>query len=338
MYRSVKASLGVAIAAWAQRDVAAAQRLGTVTMPPFVAALVIASLVDWLITRTLTRFAIFIPKTPVMIVGYQALSWGGQVGSALAALLALASLIWIAREERRTERYPWLGAVVVGLGGLSLLFLVMPPGGWLLVYHLLVLAALLGLGRRGLRPAASLPVRLAGLLPAAVMVAGSLHQAAPTLYAALRWAGPPAWSAPVFHAGEVLVIASAGALWWAYGRGADRQTWAVAGLPALGFAAAYLAEPAMTATIVIWSNGLTLFLPWWLYAAALWLVGVTVLWSWRTGARSVAWAILLLAAAGYAPQLSSQFFFGLTALWLMMVLGQGHILRGAGRTRAARVP
>jgi hypothetical protein len=73
----------------------------------------------------------------------------------------------------------------------------------------------------------------------------------------------------------------------------------------------------MTATIVIWSNGLTLFLPWWFYAAALWFMGVAVLRRVQVGDFGTAAALLLLAAAGYAPQLSSQLFMGLIALRIL---------------------
>ena len=40
--------------------------------------LVWAALADWLVTRTLTRSAIFMPKTPAVIAVYQALTLAGQ--------------------------------------------------------------------------------------------------------------------------------------------------------------------------------------------------------------------------------------------------------------------
>ena len=43
-------------------------------LPTLWVLLAAAALVDWLVTRTVTRFAIFIPKTPAMITGYQALT------------------------------------------------------------------------------------------------------------------------------------------------------------------------------------------------------------------------------------------------------------------------
>jgi len=84
----------------------------------------------------------------------------------------------------------------------------------------------------------------------------------------------------------------------------------------LAFVVAHLANPAMTAIIAIWSTGLTLYLPWPLYAVSLWLAGVVVIASVRRG-DTVGWAILLLAAGGYTPQLSTQVLLGLIALWLL---------------------
>ncbi|MCS6827681.1 MAG: hypothetical protein NZ553_13785, partial [Caldilinea sp.] len=46
--------------------------------PALLALLVASALVDWLVTRTLARLAIFIPKTPAMIAGYQIVNDLGQ--------------------------------------------------------------------------------------------------------------------------------------------------------------------------------------------------------------------------------------------------------------------
>ncbi len=316
---------------WAERQ---AVRAAT---PPFLALLTAAALADWLVTRTVTRLAIFIPKTPEMIAGYQWLNWAGQFGSTLGALTALAGLAWIVREEWRTQRTPLLGATVAGLGVLGIVFLTAAPGDWLLGYYLLTLIALLGLGRRAYRTAQPLTVRLAALIPALAMASAGLHQAGPALYAALHLPGPPVWSSRFYLGGEGLVLAGALAIWLAYGRGAGIWAWLIAAPPALGFASAYLYTPAMTATIVIWSNGLTLFLPWWLYVAALWLTGAAVAQRFLAGDNRSAWAILLLAAAGYAPQLSSQFHYGLIALWLLALPPAAAPSRAAAKTAPGAV-
>lgn len=279
--------------------------------------LIMAALVDWWVTRTLTRFAIFIPKTPVMVTFYQWLSWLGQAGSTVAALLALLGVLYIVAVEWRTRRTWWLVLPMAGLALITTLAPFFPPATWLPGYYLLMVVVLLALGWQIMRGKLPGRVRLALLTLVLAMLAAALYQAAPTLYALLGWPGPPAWGLSVFRLGEGLVVLGAVALWWVYGWGADRRSWFMGSIPALCFAAAYLAAPAMTATIVVWSHGLTLSLPWWLYVAALLLFSVTIVHNLRGGQRMVAWALLLLAAAGYAPQLSSQLWFGVIGLWLL---------------------
>lgn len=86
--------------------------------------------------------------------------------------------------------------------------------------------------------------------------------------------------------------------------------------PALAFTGLYLANPALTGTLAVWSTGLTLYLPWPLYTLSLWLAGVTATTALRRK-EPAGRAILLLAGGGYAPQLSTQAFLGLIALWLL---------------------
>lgn len=294
-------------------DLVVAQGRGV--LPPLLGMLVAAGLVDWLVTRTLTRLAIHLPKSDAMIAGYALLGWVGQVGSTLAALLALTGVLWIARIEWQTRR-AWVALALAGLVLLSVVFLVRPPGGWLLAAQGLTGLVLAVFVARAWRVETASQWGL--LLAAAAMWAALVYQALPVLYTLLNLPGPAAWAKPAFLLGEALVVAAAFALWGAYGRQAARRVWWAAALPALLFAAAYLGQPAMTALLVVWSNGLTLYLPWWLYAAALWCTGVAVLHQWQQGERMRVAGLLLLAVAGYAPQLSSQAFAGILALWVLL--------------------
>jgi hypothetical protein len=288
-----------------------------------------------LITRTLTRMAIFMPKSPAVVVIYQAAGLAGQMATTLAGLLGLAALGWIVWHEWERGS-AWLPLVLVGLGVFSLVFLVVPPSSWLiLTNHALGLAAVAqtlrvspgprsawswhqvaGAGKN-LRVSPGVSI---ALLPGTALLAGRLHQALAALYTAMGWPGPPFLAGALFNLGELLVVLSAAGLWWAYGRGASWRIWLGAGLPALIFAAMRLAIPSMTGILAIWSTGLTLYLPWPLYVASLWLAGVAVLASVRRG-DPAGWAILLLAASGYAPQQSHQVFIGLIAFWLLAARG-----------------
>ncbi len=66
----------------------------------------------------------------------------------------------------------------------------------------------------------------------------------------------------------------------------------------------------MTATIVIWSNGLTLFLPWWVYALALWLTGAALAQRFLAADRRTGWAIMLLVRGRLRPATGSQITTG----------------------------
>jgi hypothetical protein len=280
--------------------------------------LAVVALFDWFVTRTVTRAAIFVPKPPPVIVIYEAVNLAGQVALSLTGLLALFALGWVAWRawQSRSAVGRMLALALAGQVGLSLFFLVIPPAGWLAsASHLLyfaVIALLLALTLRT-RPRI-LPWAL--ILPALALAAGRLHQALPTLYAALQWPGPPPLTGLFFNLGELLVMASVFVLWWLYGRGASWRVWLAASLPALVFAGSHLANAAMTGILAVWSVGLTLYLPWPVYAAGLWLAGVTVIVAIRRG-DPAGWAILLLLSGGYAPQLSLQAFLDLIALWLL---------------------
>lgn len=294
-------------------------------LPSYFRWLALAALAEWLLARTVTRAAIHMPKTPAIAAGYTAVHQIGLVAAAFVGLLSLGLLLWAAWRSRRT---PWLASIFISLGLMSVLFLFLIPPAWLaLTYQLLAVTAVLVLCARGRGAQDGQEPEGQGaeekqwqgtalLLPAAALVSGLLVQLLPNLYAAGGWPGPPPLTGALFNLGEIFVIGSALVWWWGYGRFASWRAWAVAAVPALLFALSFWRDPAMTGILTIWSTGLTLFLPWPFYVAALWLAGVTVLATWHSNPL-LANAILLLAAAGYAPQLSSQLFCALIALWLL---------------------
>ncbi len=305
----------------------------------FVRWLAVAGVVDWLLTRTVTRVAIFIPMPPALAAAFRLLDSAGQVVMALVGLLAFGVLVLIAWHEWRQRRGRGVAAGLIGLAGLSILFLFVPPPGWLaLAGHACYLAVISLLIARAM-PLQAESTRLnwaawgALLLPALALVAGRLHHALPALYTTLQWPGPAPFSTLLFNLGELLIVLSAFALWWAYGREARWWAWLVAAVPALAYAALYLANTHMTGILTIWSTGMTLYLPWPLYAVAIWLAAATLL-APRVWTQGTGWAILLLAAGGYAPQLSAQAFLGLIALYLLA----GGVGQSAAKNRSAARP
>jgi len=294
--------------------------------PVFLSWLVVAALVDWLITRTLARSAIFVPKSPPVILVYQGFGLLGQLAATLSGLLVLVFLGWIAWRHLRMGNEFVLPAAITGLVIISLIFLVFPPFGWLAVsYHLILMAVIAIVGWRAISQADSISKKTACLLVALTLLVSELYQLIPALYEAVQLPGPSTFTLFLFNAGELLVLLSSIALWWAHGRPAAWRVWLAASLPALAFIAMRLANPAMTGIIAIWSTGLTLYLPWPAYALSLWLAGVTVLASLKRG-DPAGCAILLLAAGGYAPQLSTHAFLGIVALWLFLPIEEEAVL------------
>jgi hypothetical protein len=240
----------------------------------------------------------------------------------LVSLLGLGLLGGIAWREWQRQRPIWLAAALWGQVGFSLLFLFVPPVGWpALANHLLYLAIILLLLWRAVPHQAAEPAFVVGrllppFLPALAIMVGRLHQAIPALYATQQWPGPPPLSIALFTLGELLIVLTPIGLWWRHGRGAPRRHWLLASIPALLFISVYLATPTMTGILAVWSSGVTLYLPWPLYGISLWLAGVTFLTVHKTE-EQIGWAILLLAAGGFTPQLSAQANLSLLALWLL---------------------
>src|SRR3972149_2936689 len=115
--------------------------------PVFLSWLVVAALVDWLVTRTLARSAIFMPKSPPVILVYQGFGLLGQLAATVTGLLVLSFLGWIAWRGLRMRGEFVLSTALASLVALSLVFLVFPPSGWLEVsYRLIFMAVIVIIG------------------------------------------------------------------------------------------------------------------------------------------------------------------------------------------------
>jgi len=309
------------------------------SLPPFFRWLSLAALADWLILRTLTRAAIFMPKAPLVITAYQALNLLGQVAFTLTGLLGWMAVIWIAWQSWRNRRSVGLPLILLSLIALGVLGIFVPLGGWLVAgYQLLVIAAVGIIGRQAWKREGDARKKIAWFVPGLAWLVGGIYQALPALYTALQWSGPPPLTGTLFNLGELLVVLTPVALWFSLGRTANLRQKLLAAIPALAFGLAYLANPSLTAILSIWSTGLTLYLPWPVYAASLWLGSLVVTVSWRKS-ETTAWAMLLLAATGYAPQLSTQTLTGLVALWLLgPALSSQSAGGGVWWTNRSRVP
>lgn len=279
--------------------------------------LVCASLVDWLITRTLTRLAIFMPKSPTVIAIYKSVTVVGQVASSLTGLLALGVLIWIAWVEWQARDRLWLPLGLLTSAGLSLVFLFSMPPTWAEVgWHLIALGLIAFLAWRITRRKYHVLKTFALLIPAFVLVFGGLYKLGPVIFEALGWSGPPPFTGLLFNLGEMLVVLVPISLWMAHRQSTPWMVWVGGAVPAIAFVVIYLVDPAITGILSIWSVGLSLYLPWPIYAVSLWFMGTVLIIGIQDG-HPWSWGLLLLIAGGYAPQLSTQAFLGLIALWML---------------------
>jgi hypothetical protein len=279
--------------------------------------IVIAALADWLITRSLARMAIFMPKSPFILAFYQGLIAAGQFASLLCAILGLFGLGWLAWRLRNHLR-GGLSFALLCLVFLSLFFIFQTPEGWLLLAaRVLISGIIVWFGIHVWQHRDRLDHKLALMIPVLAVWTGLLYHSLQAFYAVLRLPGPPAHATTLFNIGELLAVLSPIGLWWVYGRQPlGRRSIAIyliALLPGILYLAAHRLNPSMTGILAVWSTGLTLYLPPLLYAASLWLGTTTILVASRQGNRGGT-ALLLLVAAGYAPQLSTQIFLALIGL------------------------
>ena len=215
------------------------------SLPPLFKWLAIAAVVEWLLARTLARAVIFMPKTAVMVAGYEGLGrgWagGGEPGKPAGARRAgLDGLGGPENARRHGAGGNLRRAAADECGGL-----VHPNGGGLgLVFQALMCV---GIGllvwqayRLHFRIASRVAITVVGL----ALLLGRLYQSLDAIYAALDLPGPPAASGLLFNLGELLVLASVAALWWAFGRGASWKTWLAGLIPAALFLLPRLLAPA----------------------------------------------------------------------------------------------
>jgi len=98
--------------------------------------------------------------------------------------------------------------------------------------------------------------------------------------------------------GEALVVAASLLFFaaWARERGVRPRALALAAFPAAALLVAWWANGAITGILVLWTAGLRLYLPVWLYGVALWAFAAAALGWLGDGSRRAGGMVLLLAA------------------------------------------
>ncbi len=296
---------------------------------PLFRWLTIAALMEWSIGRTFTRSAIYMPKTPLMISAYQALGAIGQVAFTLTSLLALVTILWIAWQERRN--IPFALLLIAGVVFALASIFVMPEGWWLALDRLLIVAIVSVMIGRLWRNSGDQRRKIAATIPMLAVWLGATYQLLPALAQALQLSAAPALGQTFFSAGEILVALTPIVVWLYLRPREQRSVSVLAAIPAILFSIMHLAAPEMTSMMAIWSIGLTLYLPWPIYAVSIWL-GTIVVTSAVKHDQPIGWALLMLLAAGYAPQVSTQMFASIIALWMLSTESWRYVLAANDNT------
>ncbi len=285
-------------------DIRVLKELGGLPATPqlLLRLLVIAAVFDWLVTRTFTRAAIFMPKPPLVILLYQILNVLGQFAFTLVGFVALLMLTWIAWTHLRTRHDPLTFIALTSLIALSIFFLFVAPAGVSAIVYQLLITVSLGLMIKDSTRHTWINVAA----PALALFCATLYQLSQQLQLAE--------TSSLFNLGELffvltpIVIARDSLL---------RHKW-IGLIAALAFLLVHALSPSMTGIIAIWSIGLTLYLPSIFYAISIGSVCAMLADSRQHGdAASRALPVLLILAGGYAPQLSAQLFLNLIGVWLL---------------------
>lgn len=285
---------------------------------PLLRWLILAALLDWLITRTLARMAIFMPKSPPILLAYQGLIFIGQFASVFAVVLTWLAWVWLICKlwKNGFGGITFLSSLLLGI---SLFSLLIPPTPWTLVgFHTITLMLIGWFGYQ-------IAVRIHSLSDGGMMIPvfalsfSTLYLLGQTSHLLLSDYVSQKPVSFLYHVGEALAVLSPIALLWSMHAVLPavfrkQSYWTL--LPLAALTGIYWFNPSMTGILAIWSLGLTLFLPWPLYGFSLWawLLGLA---AGKGNDAPFSTALILFAAAGYAPQLSTQIFWGLIALFLL---------------------
>jgi hypothetical protein len=246
-------------------------RDGWTVLAAVLAVLPAAALAELLLVRTFYRVGVFIPKRGAFPTVYGILTGLGSFLMNLSSVLATIALVAFAWRAYRRGRagaaagisaFLFASALAVATGSLnagpsSRLFFALAV--WSVAWPFLREP-----GDRVLRVAVAAVVAVLGLSMWAGLV-GEMHRLAPGVQASGGAIGAQLL-------GEALVVMAAFLLLAAWVRGDGPRPWALflGGFPALALIVSWQANGSVTGILALWTAGLRLYLPIWLYVLALW--------------------------------------------------------------------
>lgn len=280
----------------------------------------VAALVETALLRFLLRLGPLLSPTPAVRAWGQVGMVAGTAALNLAYLLSTVALLresWrAARGLRRRQRLAGgllLGAMALGLAGdaANLTGLGTLPMPALLAFQALALAALVAWAACAAGSASR--QALLWVICAAYGVA-ALSVMRPLTLGLLPWSA----GANVSAVAEGLAVVGA-LLTLPLGRPeVSLRAAVVATLGVLLLAGMALGRSWLPAAFAVWNFGFTLFLPFWLYAVALWFYVYTAAACWasgKSGDRRMALGLILVALGGLRPDYSYMQRLALLGLW-----------------------
>ncbi|MGQ0671014.1 MAG: hypothetical protein ACT4PO_15355 [Actinomycetota bacterium] len=260
-----------------------------------LALLPLAALVELLLVRTFYRVGVYLPKEGPFRLAYRALTATGSFAFNLSSVLAVAALLLLTAKAWRAWR-----SVAVCLGTFVATTLVAASAGapglgpTVRLLFVLCLAAVgwpyVRSGPGGLRRAAVVGIGGALLLSSYAGLAGDAARLVPS-------AGGPGGGTAAQLAAEALAVAAAfvAFLAWASEERPRMGPIVLGAIPAAALLVAWKANGAITGILVLWTAGLRLYLPMWLYGLALWAFSAAAVgWLPRRPWRSAGLALLLV--------------------------------------------
>jgi len=289
-----------------------------------LALLPVAALTELLLMRTFYRVGIYIPKDGSFRTVYGVLTEVGSFALNLSSVLALAALALLARRAWTGSRHP----AAIALGAMAVLGVVLPLAGVRELGPTARLAFVLAVAA-AVRPALASadPLHRLALLGMATVALLSSYAGfaadAGLLAPSKALPGGPVWAQLAAEALAVitafLVFASA-----ARTEGVRIRALALGAVPSLALLGAWIANGAITGILVIWTAGLRMYLPIWIYPVALWAVGAAAA-AWRPRHPWRAVGIVLLLVAGVSLGTTYQQALALVGL---VLLGDGAAVGG----------
>jgi len=293
-----------------------------------LAALVVAAVSEMLFLRVVSRVGVHIPKEEPVLTVYRWLTAYGDFAFNVAVLLAASAavlLVYRLVSERRTS---FVGSALLPALLATLLigaaFLAVADDGEVprLTFGVMSCAALLATFALAW-PSATPRARLVMTLMVSALLLGQYHVLGQTaLQAAGATASLPLGTAALGLA-EVLVLLAGVAVFRAWFPWRERITsyrieLGAASVASLVLVGAFLREPSTTSILSLWTSGMTMYLPFPLYAASFWLYVATAAYAVRRPRlRPIGFALLLVFAAGLLLETTYQHVLAIVALTLI---------------------